>query len=230
MRTPPSSHAPSRAPSPRLLRTAILAGTAAALLLAAGSVRGLDENDTLSNRDGERRIETFDHLADELIEKQRITVLDMIDDLLEHLGSRETSPVRTLVGLDLLEPVPGAIGSGFGPRRHPILGVVRMHRGVDIGAPSGTPIRAAGPGRVLRAGVAGDYGILVTIDHGNGAETRYAHLSRAHVAVGDEVVRGDLIGQVGSTGLSTGPHLHFEVRVDGKPVDPAPWLPGLRPR
>lgn len=226
MRTPSGSRETSR----RLLRGAILTGAAAALLLAPGSVRGLDENDTLGNRSGERRIETFDHLADELLEKRRIDVLEAIDALLEHLGSRETSPVRTLAGIDLLEPVPGRIGSGFGPRRHPILGVVRPHRGIDVGAPTGTPVRAAGPGRVLRSGVAGEYGVLVAIDHGNGAETRYAHLSRTLVGPGENVLRGQVIGEVGSTGLSTGPHLHFELRIDGDPIDPAPWLPSLRPR
>lgn len=226
MRTPSNPCEPPR----RQPRRWILGAAAAALILAPGSVQGLDEDDTRANRSGERRIEAFDHLADELLEKRRIAVLEAIENLLKHLGSRETSPVRTLAGIDLLEPVPGRIGSVFGPRRHPILGVIRPHRGIDVGAPTGTPVLAAGPGRVLRSGVAGEYGVLVAIDHGNNAETRYAHLSRTLVTAGETVTRGQVIGEVGSTGLSTGPHLHFELRIDGEPVDPAPWLPSLRPR
>jgi len=125
----------------------------------------------------------------------------------------------------LSSPVPGAqVTSGFGPRRHPVLGNVRMHDGVDFGAPSGTPIRAAAAGTVVFAGVRGGYGNTVIIDHGNSLATLYAHQSRLSVVEGSPVTAGQTIGAVGSTGLSTGPHLHFETRVAGVPVNPLLYL------
>jgi len=137
-----------------------------------------------------------------------------------------TLPVRTAGGLFLTRPVPGPITSQFGPRIHPILGVPRPHLGVDLRAPHDEPVHTSGPGVVRVSGEFGGYGNLVTVDHGGGIESRYAHLSAVAVRVGDRVRRGDVVGLVGSTGLSTGPHLHFEVRIDGVPTDPAPWLTG----
>ncbi len=110
--------------------------------------------------------------------------------------------------------------SGFGTRNAPLLGASRHHAGIDVGAPAGTPIVATGRASVTRAGAAGGYGLMVILDHGNGLETRYAHMSRIAVAQGQEVEQGQVIGFVGSTGLSTGPHLHYETRLDGRPVDP----------
>jgi murein DD-endopeptidase MepM/ murein hydrolase activator NlpD len=124
----------------------------------------------------------------------------------------------------LLRPVPGGVVSPFGPRLHPILGYTRVHTGVDLAAASGEPIRAADTGIVVMAGWNGGYGNCVIIDHGGGLATLYAHQSRVAVSVGDRVTRGQVIGYVGSTGLSTGPHLHFEVRINGNPVDPVPYL------
>lgn len=121
---------------------------------------------------------------------------------------------------DFLQPVSGRISSGFGMRYHPILKESRMHNGVDIAAPTGTPIRAAGTGRIIRASYSSGYGNCVIIDHGGGVATLYAHCSSILVAVGQMVERGDLIARVGSTGLATGPHLHWEVRVNGQPVNP----------
>jgi murein DD-endopeptidase MepM/ murein hydrolase activator NlpD len=121
-------------------------------------------------------------------------------------------------------PVPGAIGSGYGMRYHPILGYQRMHTGADMHASSGTPIRACRAGRVLIAGSQGGYGNAVVIDHGGWMATLYAHQSSIAVSEGQQVNAGDIIGYVGSTGMSTGPHLHFEVRLSGNPVDPAPYL------
>ena len=119
-------------------------------------------------------------------------------------------------------PVNGVLRSGFGPRRHPILGSTRMHKGVDWAAPTGTPIYAAMDGRVSFRGVRGGYGNYVKLDHANGLATAYAHMSRfaGGLRAGDRVRAGDVIGYVGSTGMSTGPHLHFELHADGRAVDP----------
>jgi len=109
---------------------------------------------------------------------------------------------------------------GFGMRLHPLLNVRRMHTGVDWAAPRGTPVIAAGPGQVVFAGEKGEYGNAVVIDHGGGWQTLYSQLSRIEAGVGDCVAFGALIGKVGSTGLSSGPHLHFEVQKNGQPIDP----------
>ncbi|CAN5885592.1 peptidoglycan DD-metalloendopeptidase family protein [soil metagenome] len=121
-------------------------------------------------------------------------------------------------------PVGGSITSGFGYRTHPVLGYQRLHAGTDFGAASGTPIVAAANGVVVSAGWLGGYGNAVVISHGGSIATLYAHQSRLAVGVGAGVSRGQVIGYVGSTGMSTGPHLHFEVRVNGGPVDPARYL------
>jgi murein DD-endopeptidase MepM/ murein hydrolase activator NlpD len=115
-------------------------------------------------------------------------------------------------------PTSGQITSGFGPRWG------RMHQGIDVAAPTGRPITAAKSGKVILAGWSGGYGNLVVIDHGGGLSTAYAHQSRIAVKVGDPVTQGALIGFIGSTGHSTGPHLHFEVRVNGAARDPLPYL------
>jgi murein DD-endopeptidase MepM/ murein hydrolase activator NlpD len=119
-----------------------------------------------------------------------------------------------------LQPVPGHVGSGFGYRIHPIAHTSRMHTGVDIGAAYGTPIRAGGDGKVISAGWRGGYGNAIIVDHGGGVATLYAHCSRFAVSVGTIVKAGQTIAYVGSTGYSTGPHVHFEVRVHGEPVNP----------
>lgn len=119
-----------------------------------------------------------------------------------------------------IQPVQGRRSSGFGMRVHPISRTRRMHNGVDWAAPSGTPIVAAGDGKVISASYINGYGNTVIIDHGGNVSTLYAHCSRIHVKVGQTVKQGQRIAAVGSTGYSTGPHLHFEVRVNGKPVNP----------
>lgn len=115
-------------------------------------------------------------------------------------------------------PVRGRISSNFGMRWG------RMHNGIDIAVVTGTPVKAAADGRVTFSGNNGDYGLLVIIDHGNGVETRYAHNSRLVASVGQQVKRGDIIAYSGNTGNSTGPHVHFEIRYRGTPVDPSKYL------
>lgn len=122
-------------------------------------------------------------------------------------------------------PLPGhTAGSPAGMRLHPILGYVRCHEGTDVSAPNGTPIVAFRPGTVTSAGWNGGYGNAITIDHDNGVSTLYGHLSNMKATVGQKVNAGDIIGYVGSTGLSTGPHLHFEVHVNGTPMNPMGWF------
>jgi len=123
-----------------------------------------------------------------------------------------------------IRPVPGRITSSYGYRIHPIYGTRKLHAGVDMTASSGTPIKAADSGRIILASWYGGYGNAVIIDHGDGLATLYAHQSSLAVSYGDRVSAGEVIGYVGNTGLSTGAHLHFEVRVNGSPVDPVPYL------
>lgn len=112
------------------------------------------------------------------------------------------------------------ITSHFGARRNPVTGSFQRHAGVDLAAPTGAPVLATGAGVVSFAGPAGNYGLLVALDHGNGVQTRYAHLSRLGVQRGQTVASGDILGAVGSTGRSTGPHLHYEVRSQGFAINP----------
>jgi murein DD-endopeptidase MepM/ murein hydrolase activator NlpD len=132
----------------------------------------------------------------------------------------EAAGVGKAQGL-LQRPVPGTVSSDFGLRRHPILGYTRMHKGIDFRAGYGTPILATTDGTVSFAGWAGGYGNQVRIAHGGGVTTSYSHMSRMVTGPGQPVRQGELIGYVGSTGMSTGPHLHYELHVNGVPVDPA---------
>ncbi len=125
---------------------------------------------------------------------------------------------------DFIWPVYGKITSGFGWRLHPIYGKSMFHSGIDISAPTGTPVFASRAGTVKFAGWRTGYGNLVILSHG-AYETYYAHLSKISVFVGLQVSKGDLIGRVGETGTATGPHLHFEVRIGGKEDNPVAYLP-----
>lgn len=124
----------------------------------------------------------------------------------------------------MIYPISARITSNFGTRIHPVLGYRRFHSGVDFGASMGTTIRAADSGRVIFAGWYGGYGRAVVIDHGGGITTLYGHASRLYVSEGQSVQQGQSIAAVGSTGLSTGPHLHFEVRRNGNPINPMGFL------
>lgn len=133
---------------------------------------------------------------------------------------------RTLSLVPYRKPVIGNVefSSGFGVRTDPFLGRPAMHTGLDFRASTGDPVRATANGKVVNAGWSGGYGRMVEIDHGNGLSTRYGHLSEINVKVGDTVKIGQVIGAVGSTGRSTGPHLHYETRIDGDAVDPQKFL------
>lgn len=125
----------------------------------------------------------------------------------------------------LIWPVEGPVSSGFGMRLHPIFGVYRMHTGIDIDAPYGAPVKAVQNGYVIFAGWLGGYGNTVVIQHDEKHSTLYGHLRYYDVSEEQFVKQGDIIGKVGSTGWSTGPHLHFEVRINGEPVNPLDFLP-----
>jgi murein DD-endopeptidase MepM/ murein hydrolase activator NlpD len=116
------------------------------------------------------------------------------------------------------------LASNFGVRQDPFTGSPAMHTGVDIHGEVGEPVRATADGTVTAAGWSGCYGRVVDVDHGNGLSTRYGHLSSIEVRVGQTVKTGQMIGKVGSTGRSTGPHLHYETRVRGEAVDPQKFL------
>jgi murein DD-endopeptidase MepM/ murein hydrolase activator NlpD len=146
---------------------------------------------------------------------------DRISGMLRSLSA--ATPAKVGSGV-LAWPVSGSVTSGFGYRIHPIFHVRKMHTGIDISAGMGTPIRAASGGTVVFAGWRGGYGKCVIISHSGGLATLYAHQSEILVWEGRSVKRGQVIGKVGSTGYSTGPHLHFEVRVNGSPVDPMGYL------
>jgi hypothetical protein len=133
---------------------------------------------------------------------------------------------RTLALVPYRKPVVGEVEftSGFGVRSDPFLGRPAMHTGLDFRAATGDPVRATANGKVASSGWTGGYGRMVEVDHGNGLSTRYGHLSEINVKVGDVVKIGQVIGLVGSTGRSTGPHLHYETRIDGEAVDPQKFL------
>jgi murein DD-endopeptidase MepM/ murein hydrolase activator NlpD len=165
------------------------------------------------------------------LQRERAAYEQMVRDLEEDSRELEALILRTqtrggvqpaLAGRlrAFVWPARGRFTSPFGLRRHPIFGIRRMHTGVDIGAPRGAPVQAAADGRVIYTGWFGGYGKIVVIDHGGGISTLYAHLSQILTREGRTVRKGQLIARVGSTGYSTGPHLHFEVRINGRPIDP----------
>ena len=134
-------------------------------------------------------------------------------------------PMQPTVSIPSRMPLDGStLTSGYGMRDHPVLGGRRSHKGVDLAATTGTPVYATADGLVQMAQWFSSYGKYIQIGHGNDLETRFAHLSGIAVSKGDMVKKGDLIGYVGSTGRSTGPHLHYEVRIAGVAVNPIPYM------
>ncbi|QUL97957.1 MAG: peptidoglycan DD-metalloendopeptidase family protein [Candidatus Fermentithermobacillus carboniphilus] len=147
-----------------------------------------------------------------------------LEKIIQELQAQGHRPEKA--SLSMIRPVSGGwISSYYGNRLHPILNYYRWHSGIDIAVDAGTPIKAAEDGTVIFAGMNGGYGNCVILDHGGGISTLYAHASRILVTKGQEVSKGQTIALVGSTGLSTGPHLHFEVRVNGQTQDPLKWIP-----
>lgn len=149
------------------------------------------------------------------------TEVEELDDALTKLDGIRRAAVR----LPIANPAPGqSVTSGFGVRRDPLIGRPAFHAGIDFRASVGVPVRASGAGTVVKAGWNGGYGRMVEIDHGSGLTTRYAHLSRIEVAEGDTVAAGAVVGLSGSSGRSTGPHLHYEVRRNGKATNPVRFI------
>lgn len=165
-----------------------------------------------------------------IVEKQNeeAAALEAQREAARRAAQRSGAPPPAFAGApgELLWPATGPITSPFGMRVDPVSGAfTRMHTGLDIGASYGARISAAASGRIILAGwTDGGYGNMIVVDHGGGLSTVYAHCSQVFVSAGQDVQRGQALGAVGSTGHSTGPHLHFEVRIDGKPVDPTPRL------
>lgn len=163
----------------------------------------------------------------DILSKQIVVQSKSFDEIIELVKNKE----KMMACIPSIQPIAvkdlTRFGSAFGLRMHPILGYLRMHEGVDLTAPSGTEIRATGDGVVLRADYAGGFGYAVRINHGYGYQTIYAHMSKLNARPGQKVKRGDVIGYVGSTGLSTCPHCHYEVRINGNPVNPINFYPEM---
>ena len=133
----------------------------------------------------------------------------------------------TTVAIPSIVPVDGVhLTSAFGMRWHPVTGGRHAHKGIDLAGPTGTPVHASADGVIGKAEWFSSYGLYVAIEHGGDIETRYGHMSRLNVAAGEHVHKGDVIGYIGTTGRSTGPHLHYEVRIAGEAVNPMPYMQG----
>jgi septal ring factor EnvC (AmiA/AmiB activator) len=184
-----------------------------AFLTALGDIRIRSDERNPSTRATEQDLRDTFRVLTAKIDAQMLCYADL---------PRHASRVKTLAAnYPTIWPIRGTITSGFGYRTNPMGGRSGEHHdGIDIRTPSGTNVRAAGGGTVRESGWAGSYGYMVVLDHGGGVQTYYAHNSRNTVSVGQRVERGDIIAKSGSTGRSTGPHLHYEVRVGGSPANP----------
>ncbi|MBA5628993.1 M23 family metallopeptidase [Moheibacter lacus] len=160
----------------------------------------------------------------DILNKQMVIQSKSLDEIV--ISAKEKD--KMLRHLPAIQPVANKdltrLASGYGMRMHPILKISKMHAGTDFAAHIGTPIYATGDGKVTLAGREGGYGNVVKIKHGYGYETLYAHMSKIKTRSGQNVKRGDIIGYVGNTGLSTGPHLHYEIHKDGQPIDPVSYF------
>ena len=150
--------------------------------------------------------------------------LETLQSEIESIYTLNEDKIKYLSAMPNVMPVDGWITSGFGIRHHPLAGNFKMHYGIDIASPTGTIVRAPSDGRVVLADYSGGYGNKVVMDHGFGVSTVFAHASELLVKKGDIVKKGDPLASVGSTGSSTGPHVHYEVHVDGIPTDPLQFV------
>lgn len=180
---------------------------------------GVLSNPLFLTRHRELFVRRLHSLVDDLSTNIRLEEVEQ-----QTLASLMRSHKDSLLSTPSIWPVKGYLTSGFGPRRAPLSGATRVHKGLDISNRIGTPIRATARGAVTFAGQDGAYGICVILDHGNGIVTRYAHMDRAIVTTGGYVQRGDVIGALGNSGRSTGPHLHYEVIVNGVEVNPMRYI------
>ncbi len=179
---------------------------------AATPQEGLMENETLSRDMYAAMMDT--EIARLMAQRDTTGFTQMVEK------SLEKTPAQPQQQNQPHDPAHGVVSSLFGTRPDPFNGNVKFHQGVDIAAPTGTPVKAAADGKVIFSGQVAGYGNLVEVDHGNGWVTRYGHNAVNLVRVGDNVTTGQTVGLVGSTGHVTGPHVHFEVRKGGKAVNP----------
>ncbi len=166
--------------------------------------------------------QAFYEQAEKQLEEESHRLESQIQQL--ETSNRRTNKNMAVGSGTLAMPISAPVTSPFGWRRHPIFGVRKFHTGVDLAGPNHAAIRAADSGNVLYTGWYGGYGKVVIVSHGKGIATLYAHMSKTNVQVGQNISKGDIVGYEGTTGFSTGPHLHFEVRVDGKPNNPMSYL------
>ena len=166
------------------------------------------------------------HKRMDILQKRLVVESKSLDEIAELAANKE----KLLAAMPAIQPVENKdlrrISSGYGVRYHPILKMSRMHNGIDFSANNGANIYATADGVVSKASNQRGYGKIVTIDHGFGFETRYAHMSKMNVRRGQKVTRGQVIGQVGNTGLSTAPHVHYEIRKNGRTVNPINYFHG----
>jgi len=180
---------------------------------------GIDRYKSLEGFDNSDMIKSTTKNLD-VLSKQMVVQSKSLDEIVDLAKEKE----KMLASIPAIQPVKNTdlsrMASGFGMRLHPILKSWRMHNGMDFTAPTGTPIFASGNGKVIKATRSSTYGKVIYIDHGYGYKTIYAHMSKTVARKGQKVKRGDLIGYVGNTGRSAGPHLHYEVHKNDRPVNP----------
>ncbi len=181
-------------------------------LFSLGSRKEVLKNVDNSSEDGSIDVEA--------LKKEITSSMNAVEEIKKYLAKEQNVFLTSPSGW----PAPGKISSGFGMREHPKYGGRKLHTGIDITMPKGTPLHATADGMVSFADRSGGNGNIVVIEHGHGLTTVYAHTSKNCVKPGQAVKRGDIIAYSGSTGISTGPHLHYEVWRDGQSINPAPFL------